>query len=235
VPGSSSSGGGSGGSSGGSSGSSSGGGSGAGITPLGYGVIDAAYSRAIDRIVIVTDKGNAAHLVDPHDMNDVSIPLPITPASVSVSPDGAHAAVGHDGFISYVDLMAHSVLHTWNVSAPFGDVALSNSYVYGFPSSDQWVSLYVVDVSSGATTTAMSSSIYAGMLAGVSPDGKMLFAVDTQLSPSSLYSYDLTNGADPMQTTMYFGDQQSPCGALWVSKDSTRVTRAAAPSSTRTA
>ena len=208
--------------SGGSSGSSGGSGdAGAGIAALGYDVIDAAYSRSIDRIVIVTDTGNAVHLVDPHTLNDVSIALPTTPASVAVSPDGTHAAVGHNGFISYVDLTGQTISNTWNVPAPFGDVALSNTYVYGFPSSDQWVSLYAVQASTGAVTT--SNNIYAGMQGAVSPDGTTLYGVDTDLDPDSLYSFSLATPGQPMTGSMYFGDMQSPCGALWISKDGTRL------------
>lgn len=219
-----------GGSAGGSSGSSSSSGSGSSggtgssggaTTALSYDVVGAGYSRALDAIVIVTDTGNAVHLVDPHTLADVSIALPTTPASVAVSPDGTHAAVGHNGFISYIDLMGHAVAGTWNVPAPFGDVALSNGYVYGFPSSDQWVDLYAVEASTGAVTT--SNNIYAGMVGAVSPDGTMLYAVENDLSPESIYSYSLADPAQPMQTAMYFGDQQSPCGTLWVSKDGTRL------------
>ena len=184
-------------------------------------MIDAAYSRAIDRIVLVTDTGNAVHLVDPHTLDDVSIALPSVPASVSVAPNGTHAAIGHDGFISYVDLMEQAVTHTWNASAPFGDVALSNTYVYGFPSSNQWVSMHVVDVSTGVD--APVGNIYAGMQGAVNPDGTTLFGVDTELEPDSLYAFDLTNGAQPVQGNMYFGDEQPPCGALWISMDGSRL------------
>lgn len=209
--------------SGGVSGSSSGGGtgssSGPSVSALGYDVIDAAYSRAIDQIVLVT--ATDVHLVDPTTLDDVSITLPTTAESVAVSPDGTHAAVGHNGFISYIDLNAKSVASTWSVSAPIGDVALSNTYVYGFPSSDQWVSLYAVEASTGAVTT--SGNIYAGMQAAVSPDGTSLYEVDTELSPSSLYSLSLANPAQPMQSSTYFGDEESPCGELWVSKDGSRL------------
>jgi chitinase len=159
--------------------------------------------------------------VDPHTLDDVSIALPTTPASVAVSPDGTHAAVGHNGFISYVDLNAKTVAATWSVPAPFGDVALSNTFAYGFPSSDQWVSLYAVEASTGAVTT--SNNIYAGMQAAISPDGTTLYGTDTDLDPDSLYSFSLATPAQPMQGGMYFGDQESPCGALWVSKDGTRL------------
>jgi hypothetical protein len=187
---------------------------------LGYNVVAAAYSRAIDQIVIVTDTGNALHLVDPHTLKDTAIALPTTPASVAVSPDGAHAAVGHKGFISYVSLTTRTVKSAWSVSAPFGDVALSNTFVYGFPSSDQWVSLYAIQTLTGAITT--SNNIYAGSQGVVSPDGKTLYTVD-DLDPNSIYSFSLAVPSQPAQTAMYFGDVESPCGVVWVSKDGTRL------------
>jgi chitinase len=195
----------------------------AGTANLAYNVIAAAYSRAIDSIVIVTDTGNAVHLVDPHTLVDVSLSLPLTPASVAVSPDGTHAAVGHNGFISYVDLQARTVPSTWNVPAPFGAVSLSNTYVYGIPSSDQWVSLYSVAISTGTVTQSNQNFTWSGSQMAMSPGGQTLYSVDVGLDPESLYSYSLADPAHPSQTTMYFGDQQSPCGIMWISKDGSRL------------
>ncbi len=195
----------------------------AGASILPYTVVAAAYSRAVDDIVIVTDTGNALHLVDPHTLADVSIALPTAPASVAVSPDGTHAAVGHNGFISYVDLMAQTVTATWSVSAPFGAVALSNTYVYGVPSSDQWVSLYAVEASTGTVTESGQGFTWAGSQLAMSPDGQNLYLVEVGLSPESIYSYSLASPAQPTQTAMYFGDEEGPCGVMWISKDGSRL------------
>jgi hypothetical protein len=195
----------------------------AGTANLPYDVIAAVYSHAVDSMVIVTDTGNALHLVDPHTLIDVSIALPLTPTSVAVSPDGTHAAVGHNGFISYVDLNAQRVQNTWQVPAPFGAVALSNTYVYGVPSSDQWVSLYAVEASTGTVTASNQNFTWAGSQLAMSPDGQTLYLVEVGLEPESIYSYSLANPATPTQTAMYFGDQEPPCGIMWISKDGSRL------------
>jgi hypothetical protein len=199
-------------------GTSGDGGPGGPVAPLAYGVVGAAYSRTIDRIVIITDTGNAVHLIDPHTSNDVSITLPATPGSVAVSPDGTHAAVRHGAFISYVDLTGQTLENTWNVPAPIGDVALSDTYVYGFSSMDQY--LYSVQASTGVVTS--SNQFYLGNVGAVSPDGTALYSVE-HLDPQSLDAYSLANPASPTETASLFGDVESPCSALWISRDGTRV------------
>jgi chitinase len=189
-------------------------------TLLGYRVLDAAYSRAVDRVVIVTDSPSSVHLLDPHTMNDVAIALPSAPTAVAVSPDGEHAAVGHDGFVSYVDLMAQTLVQTFPLSAPVGSVALTDTgYVYAIPSSDQWVALYILDVTTGTVTMGDSNEIYAGTKGVVSADSMTLYLADNGLSPSSLYRYDISTPTAPTETQENFGDDYSICGNLWTSKD----------------
>jgi hypothetical protein len=191
---------------------------------LSYRVLDAAYSRTVDRAVIVTDSPNAVHLLDPHTMNDVAIALPAAPTSVAVSPDGKHAAVGHDAFVSYVDLVARSIVKTFPVSAPVGFVAVSDGgYVYAIPSADQWVSLYILDVATGTVTMTGPATVYAGTYGVVSIDNTTLFLADRGSSPSELYRYDISNPIAPVEKQMFFGDTYPVCGTAWISKDDSRV------------
>ncbi|MGD2056617.1 MAG: hypothetical protein PVJ15_07405, partial [Gammaproteobacteria bacterium] len=72
---------------------------------LDYQVVDAEYSNQLDRIVMVAANPDTLHVVDPLSETDVSVALPLPPTSVSVGPDGHFAAVGHDGLVSYIDLI----------------------------------------------------------------------------------------------------------------------------------
>src|SRR5215471_10566781 len=64
----------------------------------------AAYSKALDRIILVSGNPNVLHIYDPVSGSDLKVSLTQPPLSLSLSPDGLHAAVGHDGLISYVNL-----------------------------------------------------------------------------------------------------------------------------------
>lgn len=72
--------------------------------PLAFNVVDSDYSTALNRIIAVAASPNELHIYDPAVQSDAVIPLNLTPTCVSVGPDGLHAAVGHDGYVSYVDL-----------------------------------------------------------------------------------------------------------------------------------
>src|SRR5262245_26484666 len=68
------------------------------INRLAYRVVDAEYSRALDRIVMVAaTPASGLHLYDPATNGDTVIALPTTPTAVSVGPTGLLAAVGHNG------------------------------------------------------------------------------------------------------------------------------------------
>ena len=70
------------------------------IPMIRFRVIDAEYSKQLDRIVMVSSEPNQLHIYDPVTAEDMAVDLPLTPAAVSVSPDGRYAAVGHDAWIS---------------------------------------------------------------------------------------------------------------------------------------
>src|SRR5258705_7798948 len=77
--------------------------------PLSYRPITAEYSTALDRIVMITANPNQLHIFNAAIQADVAVNLPKPPLSLAISPDGLHAAVGHDALISYVNLLSASV------------------------------------------------------------------------------------------------------------------------------
>src|SRR5205807_6175026 len=73
------------------------------VTPLPYAVIDAKYSKTLDRIVTISKNPNTLHVFDPVAGTETgSVQLPQTPNAVSLSPDGLFAAVGYDLLVSYI-------------------------------------------------------------------------------------------------------------------------------------
>jgi len=90
------------------------------LAPLAHRVLDAEYSKALDAIVMLDEAPNALYVYDPVARTEKKILLPLPGTSVGVSPDGLTAVVGHNAFVTRVDLVAGSIIKTWPVAAVLG-------------------------------------------------------------------------------------------------------------------
>jgi hypothetical protein len=195
------------------------------MVTLPFRVIDAEYSRALDAIVVVSESPNALRIYNPVTQSLRSVALAATPTAVSVGPDGLFAAVGHDGTISYVDLVNASLVKTLDVSTYVLDIVLAgNGYVYAFPRTDQWETIRCVHIASNTETQHTGGrSIYAGTLARLHPGGTWIYGANNGLSPADIEKYDVSPGtALYLYDSPYHGDY-SMCGNLWFSEDGSRI------------
>jgi len=192
------------------------------MAPLAHRVLDAEYSRALDAIVMIDEAPNALYVYDPVAKTEKKVLLPLAGTSVSVSPDGLFAAVGHNAYVSYVDLSAGSLVKSLPVTADVGDVVLAgNGYLYVFPRVDQWVTLHSVLIASGAES--MASTIRAGTRARLHPGGVAIYGANNGLSPSDIEKYSIAGGtASVLYDSPYHGDY-AMCGNLWFSEDGARI------------
>lgn len=190
---------------------------------LDFNVIDAEYSKGLDKIIIVSSEPNQLHIYDPILQSVKSVNLSYVPTSVSVGPNGRYAAVGHDAYISYVDLVATKLEKTLLVSTDVLDVVLAgNGFVYAFPKRDQWTSIYSIDVHTGEEFKG-GNFIYAGTVAKLHPGGNAMYGANRGLSPSDIEKYDISNGpVEGIYDSPYHGDYEM-CGDLWMSEDGLRI------------
>lgn len=192
---------------------------------LGYQLIDAEYSAALGRIVTISSGPNALHLYDPVAETSTSIPLALAPQAVSVSPDGLRAAVGHNAFVTYIDLTVPAVIgEPLPISADVGDVVLTTTHAYVLPRVDQWVELYSLRLSDGAVTTNGTGYIRAGTAARLHPSGTSLYGADNGLSPSDIEKYLISadGTAQYGYDSPYHGDYPM-CGNLWFTESGDRI------------
>ncbi len=192
---------------------------------LAYRVIDAEYSNQLDRIIMVSaTPSNHLHILDPLTEQHTSVNLSYTPTSVSVSPDGLFAAVGHDSWISYIALGTASLIKVIPVSTDAVDVVLAgNGYVYVFPREDQWERIRSVNLATETETLHTGNFVYDGTLAKLHPDGTSIYGTNNGLSPSDIEKYDVSGGtADYLYDSPYHGDFPV-CGDLWISEDGQRI------------
>jgi len=152
------------------------------------------------------------------------VPLNLPPKAVSISPDGLYAAVGHDAWVSYVDLANATLIEVFPVSTNAIDIVFAgNGYIYVFPEEDQWESIYSLKIDTGLVTTDPFSSIYAGTLAKLHPDGKAIYGATVGLSPSDIEKYSILDGtADSLIDSPYHGEYDM-CDNLWMSEDGLRI------------
>jgi hypothetical protein len=155
------------------------------VAGLPFKVIDAEYSKQLDRIIMVSGTpSNQIHIYDPITNTDQTVDLSAVPTSVSVSPDGLHAAIGHDSIITYADLVSKSVVTT--LQAGGGDildiVLAGNGYIYALRNP-----FIAVNISTGAVTAWTNG---AGIKARLHPSGMALY---TTIGYAAL-KFDISSG-----------------------------------------
>ncbi len=194
------------------------------IITLGYRIIDAEYSPALNKAVMVSASPDQLHIFDPATESEVVVALPHAPTSVSVSPDGLHAAVGYNAYMSYIDLSAASVTATYAVSTNVLDIVLaSNGYAYAFPVADQWENIRCIKIATGVETLNSGGQIYAGTLARLQPGALAIYGADNGLIPSDIEKYSISGGtAVYSYDSPYHGDYDM-CGDLWFSESGDRI------------
>src|SRR5271165_2016987 len=181
-----------------------------------YEPVAVQYSKSLDRIVIVSANPNKVHLVNPVSAAETTINLSLAPLSLSVSPDGTHAAVGHDGWISYVNLSVGYVEKNLAVSVTANVVLLAgNGNIWVPPAT-------TVNIATG-TQTASGSSPYGATHPALHPNGYWVYNTDDGTSPNILGKGDMSSGNYQfLYTYPYWGDFPS-CGSIFYSADGNRL------------
>ncbi len=179
------------------------------LAALSYNVTDAAYSSSLDKMVTVASAPNELHIYDPVGQGDQIVPLSLPPFAISVSPDGNSAAVGHDGWVSYVNLMTAAVT-MYPIASDCHHVLLAaNGYIYCFPSLT-YSNIYSVAISTGAVIA--TSGNYAGRIPRMEPNDLYFYLGDN----SGSSKWDITQGGIPKSIASSYGIS---CADYWLSQD----------------
>jgi len=190
------------------------------VSLLNYAVVDAEYDVSLDRIVVVSENPNLLHVVDGATKAETAVALPRAPVAVSVAPDGATAAVAHDGFVSWIDLRALQVKKTVTLLSDAHDVLLDGSgNAYVFPATNQWVNVHSVDLNAGTdkTPAGTTANVYAGSVGVLVPSLGAIYAAEP-LDPSLTERYDIAKGV--ATDSLWSGDPA--CVGLWPSAQGDR-------------
>jgi hypothetical protein len=193
----------------------------ASLTGLPYNVTDATYNRPIDRLVLTSTMPNELHVYDPVGRTDQTIPLPTAPTSLSVTPDGRMAAVGHDGGVSFVDLQQNLVSNVFPITNRVqGTVIDGTGFAYLFtPSGPFSGGIYSMNVGTGATTTS-AANVFAVSVARLSADGGSIYGA----ASGYIQKWTIQNGTLSSAQTPNFST--SACSNIWLTDDGARLVNA---------
>ena len=180
-------------------------------------IIDAEFDPIGERIVVLA--AETLFTIRP-DGDRAAVELPTQAKALSVSPDGAYAAVGHDWWVSHVDLNEMRLLATHSIPASLGDIVTDgHGYAHVFPDTGQWVSIYSVNLASGAVGQGAPGAVRHRTRARLHPSGAKIYGADTDLSPSDLKRYSIAGGAIQVDyDSPYHGDHPF-CGNVWFGPD----------------
>ena len=185
---------------------------------LSFRPVDAQYSTALDRMIMISGNPDLLHIYNAASNNDVTVALPAAALNVSVSPDGLHAAVAHAASVSYVDLQSANIQSSLPADVGTGQVVLGASYAYVFPST--WGdTLKSINLATGAVTTIVPLSS-AGRL---DPVTNALYGTNDQQSPNQLVRYNVSTGPVTAMTDSPYFDTFPICSDLWFSPYGTRI------------
>jgi hypothetical protein len=184
---------------------------------LSFKPLDADYSFNLDRIIMISAAPDQLHVYDPPTGSDVTVNLPKTPLNLSLAIDGMHAAVMHDGLVSYVNLQTAAIEKYLPVPAATGQVVLGSGYVY------------VLATGSG-NAVSVNIATAAGTLANfVSGSGGKYNSVTDAIygtrggSPSDIEKYDVSTGPLGRETDSPYHGDYPICGKIWFSPDLSRI------------
>jgi hypothetical protein len=195
----------------------------AGTVPIFYQPLMEKYSRATDRLALISANPNMLHIVDLGTGTDTAVALPASVVAMALSPDGTKAAVLHSAVVDVVDLNAGTLLHSWPTSGAQTMVVISNSgliYVAGQSSGCCNESMQILNASTGATVQNFTSypALYqatAGVLADAT---NQIFVSSGAVNVYSL-SLNAATGQLVSSGAQTSGTYSLQCGPLWLSSD----------------
>lgn len=188
---------------------------------LGHDVIDAEFSRALNKVVMVSgEPANALYVYDVTTGTEKRQRLQYEPHAVSIAPDGLSAAVGHSSRLSVVDLTqvgdagapAPVVL---DIDTPVFDLVLDGfGKVHVAPSQLGSEPMRTVDVATN--TIAFGSRI--GMMTRIRlhPSGTAFYEAHTIGTPTNVAKWDISSGTATYlyDSSQYHGTYEV-CGNAW--------------------
>jgi hypothetical protein len=194
------------------------------ISSLAFEPIDAAYSTALDRIIMVATSPNSLYVYDPIAATTVPVSLGAKPVKVAVAPDGLHAVVAHASSVTWVNLQTAQVTATYPVSTvDASDIVYTGVGVAcitpGATTPDP--SLRNIRLSDGTETLSSFAYQFGGataMVGGATYTTLLVYEPSANAFYQNITKLDVSSGTATYVTRTPFGSGGSRM-ALWTSDD----------------
>lgn len=187
---------------------------------LPYLLVDAEYSRALDRFVIASDLPPRLHLHDPATATEVVVDLPTAPLRVSLSPDGHRAAIANaNRSVTVVNLQTASVEGTYAVPIALSYVTFgADNRVHCFDAGPNFNMIFTIDLATSTVTQSTGQSLYHGTHARLHPSSLVMYTTSNGLSSTHLDRFDVSGS--PVTFTRAATDHTHEMGGdLWFTAD----------------
>jgi hypothetical protein len=189
---------------------------------LAHDVVDAEFDRASNAIVMVSRfPSSAIHVYDVTTGLERSQDLPHPPTAVSLAPDGLTAAVGHNEFVSVVDVVSigesdapEPVL--LNLSHDVFDLVLDgHGFVHVFPLQLN----LTLSIEIATNTEMVGNGINrSSTRARLRPGGPWIYTADHDAS-GNIHKLDISSGVGMNPADSPYRGIYPMCGNLWLSQD----------------
>lgn len=197
---------------------------------LTHSVIDAAYSNSLERLITVSSSPkNALNIINPTTGEQQVVLLNLAPTSLSISPDGKTAVVGHSQAVTHVNLQAASVLDFYdNLGFNVFDITLGdNGIAYATPTSNTLNDfLKAINLGTGEVTSSDTVVQMGGSYVAFSSTPKGLYIYDKGTLPADLIKADTATPPQALYDSPYNGDYDigSTNGkGLWLTEDGSYI------------
>lgn len=196
------------------------------VRPLASHVVDAEYSNLLDKLVTVSSQPHTLTILNPASGSQQSVALDLPPTSLTLSPDGKTALVGHGGAVSRINLVTATTAQVYsNLGIQVFDIAMNdNDMAYLTPPASMNLNyLYALNLADGVLREdAGSTRLYGGAHLQAIPGLKAVYALDTAAATADLSRYD-TSANPPVRAydSPYQGqhDLGGSHANLWASED----------------
>jgi hypothetical protein len=182
--------------------------------------IELEYASALDRLVTISANPPRLNLIDPATGAQQAIVLSAAPTAVAFEPGQLRAAVGHDGAISIVDLVAGDVTQVVAVSSDVDDLMFDGAgRVHALPATQQFGQFLSVDLATGEQNFSTGGHITNDNRGWLHP---VRTTVAYAVNPTGwVQRFDLTP-ASAVAERLYLHSSQSPlvaCHEQWFTAD----------------
>lgn len=157
-------------------------------------IIDALLNKNTNILYYVTSSPNkfvAYDIVERKVLNEIS--LSEVPTSFDASEDWTKAAVGHNKYISAIDLSSNTVTATYSLNCSVYDIAWAENDWFCYTQNNEYFTcLHWINIADGALYNSPdNNSLYGGTIVKKVPDQPYLIATINYLSPSGFFAYDI--------------------------------------------